>query len=437
MTVGFLGSILSPLYTAVSWIIIRFHSLYSHVFPADSGWAWGLAILSLVILVRACMIPLTIKQTKSMRAMQALQPRLKVIQERYKGDRQKLAEEQMKLYKDAGANPASSCLPLLIQSPFFMSLYGVLSNIAHDKTVGVITPTLLVSAQTARIFGAPLSATFFNSPLTSVKVVTAIMIMTMCFTQFLTTRQLMTKNVDLSVKTPYMQQQKMMMYVFPVIYIFIGTNMPVGVLIYMVTSNMWTLGQQLVIIRQNPTPGSVAFKQRQERLKAAGKLSADGTPVKAGLATLVKGGVVAPVEEAPEDTAPARRQQPKRQTKSQRQSGGVGTAPADAVVRTASETAQAAAGTSGGGTAGGRVSTQKKAATTPAAAPAAPAVSGQARGRAKTGGGASGGTTGGGTTGGGAPGGGAPAQNSGQKRSNQPAKRNPQPAGRSNAKKKS
>ena len=414
---GFLGSILSPLYTAVSWIIVQFHSLYSQVFPADSGWAWGLAIVSLVILVRACMIPLTIKQTKSMRAMQALQPELKKIQDRYKGDRQKLAEEQMKLYKTAGANPASSCLPLLVQSPFFMSLYGVLSNVAHGKTVGVITPALLVSAQAAHIFGAPLSATFFNSPIVNVKIVTAIMILTMCFTQFLTTRQLMTKNVDLSVKTPYMQQQKMMMYVFPVIYIFIGTNMPVGVLIYMVTSNMWTLGQQLVIIRQNPTPGSVAFKARQERLKAAGKLNADGTPVKAGLASLVKGG--APVEDAApvEDTAPVRRQQPKRQSKAQRQSGGAGTAPADAAVRTANEATRAAA----------KAGTEKQAPANAAAA-AAPTVSGQARGRAKTGaaaGGASSGSSGGSS-------GGTPAQ-----KRNQPAKRNPQPAGRSNAKKKS
>ena len=409
---GFLGTILSPLYTAVSWIIVQFHSLYSHLFSADSGWAWGLAIVSLVILVRACMIPLTIKQTKSMRAMQALQPRMKVLQDRYKGDRQKLAEEQMKLYKEAGANPASSCLPLLIQSPFFMSLYGVLSSVSHNKTVGVITPTLLASARQAHIFGAPLSATFLNSPITNVKIVTAVMIVTMCFTQFLTTRQLMTKNVDLTVKTPYMQQQKMMMYVFPVIYIFFGITMPVGVLIYMVTSNLWTLGQQLVIIRQNPTPGSVAFKQRQERLKAAGKLNADGTPVKAGLATLVKGGA-APVEEAPEDTGPVRRQQPKRQTKAQRQSGGgsAGTAPADTVVRTASETTRTAA----------KVSTEKtgaEKATTPA----------QGRGRAKTGGAGTGAAAA------------APAQSGGgggQKRSNQPTKRNPQPAGRSNAKKKS
>lgn len=403
---GFLDPILGPLYTAVSWIIVQFHSLYSQIFNSNGGWAWGLAIVSLVILVRACMIPLTIKQTKSMRAMQALQPRLKVIQDRYKGDRQKISEETMKLYKEAGANPASSCLPLLIQSPFFMALYGVLSNVSKGKTVGVITPALLASATHAKIFGAPLAATFLNSSITNVKIVTAVMILTMCFTQFLTTRQLMTKNVDLTVKTPFMQQQKMMMYVFPVMYIFFGITMPVGVLIYMVTSNMWTLGQQLVIIRQNPTPGSIAFKQRQERLKKAGKLNADGTPVKVGLASLVKGGT-APVEEAaPEDTAPVRRQQPKRQTKSQRQSGGTaGTAPADAVVQSA-ETAT-------------KVSTTKVSTEKTAQAPA------QARGRAKTGAGSSSG------------GQGVNGASTGQKRANQPGKRNPQPAGRSNTKKKS
>jgi YidC/Oxa1 family membrane protein insertase len=408
MTVGFLDSILGPLYTAVSWIIAQFHSLYSQVFPSTSGWAWGLAIVSLVILVRACMIPLTIKQTKSMRAMQALQPRLKVIQDRYKGDRQKISEESMKLYKEAGANPASSCLPLLVQSPFFMSLYGVLRNVSNRKPVGVIKGSLLESAVNTHIFGAPLSATFVNSSITNVKIVTAVMILVMCFTQFLTTRQLMTKNVDLSVKTPYMQQQKMMMYVFPVMYIFFGINMPIGVLIYMVTSNMWTLGQQLVIIRQNPTPGSIAHKQRLERLKAAGKLNADGTPVKAGLASLVKGGV--PVEEEPQDAVPAKRQQPKRQTKAQRQSGGsvsaAGTAPADAVVATAEAAAEAPV--------------RDRAAAGAGKKPVANKASGQAatRGRAKT----SSGTAG--------------AQGTGQQqRSNQPAKRNPQPAGRQPKKK--
>ncbi len=404
---GFIDTILNPLYTAVSWIVVQFHSMYSQIFAADSGWAWALSIVSLTVLVRACMIPLTIKQTKSMRAMQALQPRLKAIQERYKGDREKTAAETMKLYKEHNVNPASSCLPLLIQSPFFMSLYGVLRKVADKQSVGAVHGAVLNSATAALIFGAPLSATFVSAHSnTETKIVTGIMIAIMCSSQFLMTRMMMTKNVDLSVKTPYMQQQKMMMYVLPIIYIFFGINMPIGVLIYMVTTNLWTLGQQFVIIHQNPTPGSVAHKQRLERLKAKGKLNADGTVAKAGLASLVKGGVE-PVEETPEDAAPVRRQQPKRQTKSQRQSGGssagaAGSAPADAVVDAAEAAKNAPAGRPGQPSA--KSGTAKSGAQS----------GGQARGRATTSGSGSGG---------------APAQGGQQKRTNQPGKRSPQPAG--------
>jgi len=399
--VGFLDSVLSPLYTAVSWIVVQFHAMYSQIFLPDSGWAWGLSIVTLTVVIRACMIPLTIKQTKSMRAMQALQPRLKAIQERYKGDRQKISEETMKVYKEAGVNPAGSCLPLLIQSPFFMALYGVLRKVADNQSVGAIHGSVLASAHVAHIFGALLSATFVSSQsTTSVKIVTGIMIAVMCSSQFLMTRMMMTKNVDLSVKTPYMQQQKMMMYVLPIIYIFFGINMPVGVLVYMVTTNLWTLGQQFVIIHQNPTPGSVAHKARLERLKAAGKLNADGTPVKAGLASLVKGGE-APAEAVVEEAAPVRRQQPKRQTKSQRQGGGgsqAGTAPSDAVVQAAEDVSDTPAQPK---QAQPRQSSGKQQPrTTPQ----------QARGRAVT------------------PG--ADAAQGGQpKRANQPGKRSPQPAG--------
>jgi len=415
--VGFLDSVLSPLYTAVSWIVVQFHAMYSHVFLPDSGWAWGLSIVTLTVVIRACMIPLTIKQTKSMRAMQALQPRLKAIQERYKGDRQKLSEETMKVYKEAGVNPAGSCLPLLIQSPFFMALYGVLRKVADDQSVGAIHGSVLASAHVSHIFGALLSATFVSSHSdTSVKIVTGIMIAVMCSSQFLMTRMMMTKNVDLTVKTPYMQQQKMMMYVLPIIYIFFGINMPVGVLVYMVTTNLWTLGQQFVIIHQNPTPGSVAHKDRLERLKAKGKLNADGTPVKTGLAALVKGGEVPVEEEAVEDTAPVRRQQPKRQTKAQRQSaaGQAGTAPTDAVVQAAESSspdplAKAQPTSKAQPKTAQSKAAQSKTAQPKTAQPKTPPQQ-QARGRAVT------------------PS--ADAAQSGQpKRANQPGKRSPQPAG--------
>ncbi|RAJ66528.1 YidC/Oxa1 family membrane protein insertase [Streptomyces sp. Amel2xB2] len=310
-----LDTILSPLYTAVSWIIVQFHSLFSLVFGQSSGWSWGLSIFFLVVLIRICLIPLFVKQIKSTRNMQALQPKMKAIQERYKSDKQRQSEEMMKLYKETGTNPLSSCLPILAQSPFFIALFQVLNHIANNRPVGVLTAEQVDSARNASVFGAPIAAKFMDSAdkvaelgaaLTDVRVVTVIMIVLMSASQFYTQRQLMTKNVDLTVKTPFMQQQKMLMYVFPLMFAVFGINFPVGVLIYWLTTNVWTLGQQMFVIKRNPTPGSLAYKQRQEKLRAAGKLQEDPKEVEA--------------REAAEE-ARTRRQQPKRQTKSQRQQG--------------------------------------------------------------------------------------------------------------------
>ncbi|MFD7662527.1 membrane protein insertase YidC [Streptomyces sp. NPDC059788] len=316
-----MDTILSPLYYAVSWIIVQFHSFYSLIFDENSGAAWGLSIVSLVVLIRVCLIPLFVKQIKSTRNMQALQPKMKAIQERYKSDKQRQSEEMMKLYKETGTNPLSSCLPILAQSPFFISLYQVLSHIANNQTVGVINQQLLESAQKAHIFGAPLAAKFLDTPeklealgasVANVRVVTVIMIVLMSASQFYTQRQLMTKNVDLTVKTPFMQQQKMLMYVFPVMFAVFGIGFPgfpVGVLLYWLTTNVWTMGQQMFVIRRNPTPGSKAFEERQQRLRAKGKLKEDPAEVEAKKVA----------EEARQN-----RQQPKRQSKAQRQTQPTG-----------------------------------------------------------------------------------------------------------------
>ncbi|RCG14312.1 membrane protein insertase YidC [Streptomyces diacarni] len=310
-----MDTILSPLYTAVSWIIVQFHSLFGLVFDPDGGWAWGLSIFFLVVLIRICLIPLFVKQIKSTRNMQALQPKMKAIQERYKSDKQRQSEEMMKLYKETGTNPLSSCLPILAQSPFFIALFRVLSHIADNKPVGVLNAEQVDSARSAKIFGAPLAAKFMDgaeqvrdlsASLVDVRVVTVIMIVLMSASQFYTQRQLMTKNVDLTVKTPFMQQQKMLMYVFPVMFAVFGINFPVGVLIYWLTTNVWTMCQQLFVIKRNPTPGSRAYTERQERLRAAGKLKEDPKEVEAREAA---------------EAARSRRQQPKRQTKAQRQGG--------------------------------------------------------------------------------------------------------------------
>ncbi|WP_431043278.1 membrane protein insertase YidC [Streptomyces sp. P1-3] len=311
-----MDTILGPLYDAVSWIIVQFHSLYSLVFDENSGWAWGLSIVSLVVVIRICLIPLFVKQIKATRNMQALQPKMKAIQERYKNDRQRQSEEVMKLYKETGTNPLSSCLPILAQSPFFLALYQVLNKIANNHTVGVMDRDLVESAREAHIFGAPLAVKFMSSvekvhsldaSMTNVRVVTITMIVLMSASQFFTQRQLMTKNVDLTAKTPFMQQQKMLMYVFPVMFAVFGINFPVGVLVYWLTTNVWTMGQQMFIIRRNPTPGSLAFKQRQERLRAKGKLTEEPAEVEAKKAA---------------EAARAARQQPKRQTKAKRQTTG-------------------------------------------------------------------------------------------------------------------
>ncbi|KIE24233.1 protein translocase component YidC [Streptomyces sp. MUSC 125] len=361
-----IASLFSFITTPVSWVIVQFHTVYGAIFGPDTGWAWGLSIVSLVILIRICLIPLFVKQIKATRAMQTLQPEMKKIQERYKNDKQRQSEEMMKLYKESGTNPLSSCLPILAQSPFFFALYHVLNGIASGQTIGVINESLLQSAQKAHIFGAPLAAKFLDSAstveklgasLTDVRVVTAIMIVLMSASQFYTQRQLMTKNVDTSVKTPFMQQQKMLMYVFPIMFAFFGIRFPVGVLIYWLTTNVWTMGQQMYVIHNNPTPGSKAQAAYLERLtkhvEHHGKVRrrSEKTIIKAivakgrdrneferkfvnslnkvGLAAQADGSVVkstAPAAVQTEDgvtteATAVRRQQPKRQSKAQRQSG--------------------------------------------------------------------------------------------------------------------
>ncbi|MEU6547327.1 membrane protein insertase YidC [Streptomyces sp. NPDC046859] len=360
-----IASLFSFITTPVSWVIVQFHSVYGAIFGEDTGWAWGLSIVSLVILIRICLIPLFVKQIKATRAMQTLQPEMKKIQERYKNDKQRQSEEMMKLYKETGTNPLSSCLPILAQSPFFFALYHVLNAIATGKTIGVINDDLLASARKAHIFGAPLAAKFTDSAdkvsqlgatLMDVRVVTAVMIVLMSASQFYTQRQLMTKNVDTTVKTPFMQQQKMLMYIFPVMFAVFGINFPVGVLVYWLTTNVWTMGQQMYVIHNNPTPGSKAqaayLDRLTKRVTQHGKVRGRGEKAivkaivakgrdrneherkfinglsKANLAAQPDGTVIkseGAVATVTEDGTPAggapRRQQPKRQSKSRRQSG--------------------------------------------------------------------------------------------------------------------
>jgi len=260
-----MGSILNLLYTAVSWVMITFHDLLA--FTNNEDLQWSVGIIALVIVIRIILIPLFVKQIKSQRALTALAPHMKEIQKKYKDDRQKQSEEMMKLYKEHKTNPLASCFPILAQAPIFFALFTVLNGISQNKPHGLLKGEYLISAQGASFFGAPLSGTFLGSSDATTKLVTVILIIFMSATTFTTQRQLMVKGMpkmDTS-NNMMLQQQKIMLYLFPVIFAVTGVNFPIGVLIYWSTTNLWTWGQQFYVIKRNPTPGSPAYEELQKK----------------------------------------------------------------------------------------------------------------------------------------------------------------------------
>ena len=275
-----MDSILKPLYIAVSWVIVTIHDALAPLFGADSGVSWSLAIIGLVIIIRIILIPLFVKQIKSQRALTALQPHMKDIQKKYKDDRPKQSEEMMKLYKEHKTNPLASCFPILAQAPIFFALFTVLNGIGKVPidAKGVLTTEDGISAAQAEFFGAPISQTFLGSDIGTVKLVTIVLIAFMSLTTFTTQRQLMTKGMPKmdSSNNMMLQQQKIMLYAFPVIFAITGVNFPVGVLIYWSTTNLWTWGQQYYVIKRNPTPGSPAFEElERKRAKKSGVVEPD------------------------------------------------------------------------------------------------------------------------------------------------------------------
>ncbi len=265
-----MGSILNPLYYAVSWVMVTFHSAFGLIFGKDGHESikWSLSIIGLVVVIRIILIPLFVKQIKSQRALTALQPHMKEIQKKHKDDRQKQSEEMMKLYKEHKTNPLASCFPILAQAPIFFALFTVLNGIARNTSHGFLRGDLLLSAQSAKFFGANLSSTFLSADTNGhTKIVTVALIVFMSATTFTTQRQLMVKGMPKmdSSNNMMLQQQKIMLYVFPIIFAVSGVNFPVGVLIYWSTTNLWTFGQQFYVIKRNPTPGSPAYEELMKK----------------------------------------------------------------------------------------------------------------------------------------------------------------------------
>ncbi|MCL2091254.1 MAG: membrane protein insertase YidC [Micrococcales bacterium] len=266
-------SLLWPIMWVVAWVMVALHKVLDTIGLGPSV-AWTLSIVGLTIIIRIVLIPLFFRQIKASRGLQLIQPEIRELQKKYKGktdqaSREAMAREQMELYKKHKTNPFSSCLPILAQSPVFFALFRVLNSLrklAEGGTVngqhhiGPLDANLASQAESATLFGAPLSAWFLqNGATTTTRIVTVILILCMSGAQFFMMRQLTMKNMPpAALEGPIAQQQKMMMYAMPLIFAVTGVNFPVGVLIYWTVSNFWTVGQQFYAIRKMPAPGSQA-----------------------------------------------------------------------------------------------------------------------------------------------------------------------------------
>jgi YidC/Oxa1 family membrane protein insertase len=324
---NFFGAILHPLEVVVAFIMVSFHSVLTTLgMPAASGLTWALSIVGLVIVIRIILIPLFVKQIKASRGLQLIQPQIQKIQKKYKGktdpaSRQAMTQETMALYKESGTNPFASCLPILLQSPVFFALYRVLRNIASSNphAIGIFSLKLISQADHATLFGARLSDKFIGAQTTSTQILTICLIVLMSASTFTTQRQLMQKNMPASaLDNPFARQQKLLMYVLPIFFAISGVNFPIGVLLYWLTTNVWSMGQQFYVIRRMPAPGSQAERDLEARRARKAGRSADPNP---------------PEGPDPEDETPppitGQRQQPKRNQPRKRRPPKPGTAAND------------------------------------------------------------------------------------------------------------
>ena len=345
-----LFKILYPIEWVVAWIMVQFHALFRilGLNPA-SGAAWALSIVGLVVVIRVMLIPLFVRQIRASRGMQLLAPEMQAIQKKYKGksdpaSREAMSRETMELYKKHNTNPLASCLPILAQSPIFFALFRVLNslqNIASGQQdpIGVMTKELASQAEKATLFGAPLSSTFvkaadLGSLAGNVRFVTILLIVAMSITTFTTQRQLTMKNMPASaLQGPMAQQQKMLLYVLPLVFAFSGVNFPIGVLIYWTTTNVWSMGQQFYTIRRMPAPGSEAERMLKERQARKGKVQGQ---VSAG-----------PELPAIEEPARGQRVQPKRKDRQRKRAPGEGPSTDSGVSEESSDPDDGEAGSTG------------------------------------------------------------------------------------------
>jgi YidC/Oxa1 family membrane protein insertase len=261
--------LLDWLYTAIAWVMKTWHSLFSNFLDPAGGLSWALAIVFLVVTIRVLLFRLFVKQVKSQRAMQEIQPEIQKLRKQYGSDKQGFSTAMMALQKERGVNPLAGCLPLLPQIPVFIALFHVLRRLTPDS-VGLYSwsTELTHQAATAKLFGAPISASFnmkepklssildIPASLTDIRVVCVLLIVVMCATTFFTQKQIQKRSGPVEGQAAMVQ--KLLLYGMPVSLLVSGFFFPIGVLVYWLTNNLWTLGQQFYILKAMPPPGSPA-----------------------------------------------------------------------------------------------------------------------------------------------------------------------------------
>ncbi|MFC4693914.1 membrane protein insertase YidC [Geodermatophilus arenarius] len=313
------------LYTAIAFVMKTWHSVFSTFLDPAGGITWALSIVFLVVTVRLLLFPLFVKQIKSQRAMQEIQPEIQKLRKQYGADRQGFSQAMMALQKERGVNPLAGCLPILPQIPVFLALFHVLRRL-RPGAPGLYSwdDQLTDQAAKAELFGAPISSSFTMSgqkatdilalPGVSqggIRTVALILMVVMCVTTFVTQKQIMKRSGPVEGQAAMVQ--KLLLYGMPVSLFVTGFFFPIGVLLYWMTNNLWTLGQQFFILRKMPPPGSPAAKAKAAAEKPAidpktlaprpgakpvrGK---SGRPAAAGV-ELTKGGA----DGAPADGTPA------------------------------------------------------------------------------------------------------------------------------------
>jgi YidC/Oxa1 family membrane protein insertase len=221
------ANILQPLIDIANGVLQFFHD--------NAGLSWGMSIIALTICTRALLIPLTYRQLKGMRALQALQPQIKEIQAKYKNDRQRMQQEMMRFYQENKVNPFASCIPLIAQLPVFITLFYVLrhelpSDIGCEAGhCGSEASFLFINDLTAKAHGAEL-----------------ITLLVLYVGTQLVSGLVMSVTADKS--------QRIMMGLLPFIFVPFVINFPAGLVLYWITTNFWTIGQQYVIQRVIPAP---------------------------------------------------------------------------------------------------------------------------------------------------------------------------------------